>query len=128
MRTARCAELQRGRSHHRPRVRRGRLTLARLATGAELLARPPEQSRSRGSRRAAALFLLIGGEPIGEPVMQRGSGLHDGSRALPTSISPAPVPGPGGRSSLSLSVCFASCLPTPLLRKMAGLNASSVGS
>ena len=34
--------------------------------------RTPTQSRSRGSRRAAALFLLIGGEPIGEPVVQLG--------------------------------------------------------
>ncbi|CAD6236537.1 unnamed protein product [Miscanthus lutarioriparius] len=54
MRAARRAELQRGRPHHRPRVRHRRLTLARLATGAELLARPPEQSRSRGSRCAVA--------------------------------------------------------------------------
>ena len=134
MRTARRAELQRGRSHHRPRVRRGRLTLARLATDTELLARPPEQSRSRGSRRAAALFLLIGGEPIGEPVVQRGFGLHDGSRASTDLHRPCPCAGPR-RSLLPLSLCFASsrtmtlfCLPTPLLRKMAGLNASSVGS
>ena len=115
-----------------PSHRRG---AARAAAGAESLARTPARSRSRGSRSAAALFLLIGGEPIGEPVVQRKSGLHDGSRASTDLHRPCPCAGPR-RSLLPLSLCVLRrrsrrcffCLPTPLLRKMAGLNASSVGS